>query len=101
MTKPEQTYVIFKHKLPVPDANNEAWIQLPKDAQILCVKTLQAFPDEVYLYVRQSRQQDQSEVRRFLVVPTGMEIDAAKKTYYIGTFTLDHDHYVFHLFELV
>lgn len=72
-------------------------LNLPYDAQVLSVQVQYGKPQMWILL-----DPDTSKVaRRFMSVPTGLEFEVNTNFKYIGTFLINNDSLVFHLFEVL
>ena len=78
-------------------AQNEITIEMPQQAEILCVQTQKEIPN-IWALVDPDLP---SEVRTFTVVKTGHLIENKGPMRYIGSFQLVNGNFVGHLFERV
>lgn len=70
-------------------------IALPKGSKPLCVQLQKGIPQ---LWIRIATDAGESEVRHFVIVPTGGSVNHTAR--YIGTFQLEGGELVFHVFEV-
>lgn len=101
-------------KFPIPIPTSPVFeMQIPKDADILCVQTQYDFAEKgpVAMLWALVETENQKATRKFLLVGTGWdigkEISIPERLYhpsaYVGTFQVDQPHatLVFHLFEVI
>jgi len=82
------------HKFPLPAGTWEYEIQMPRNADILCVQMQREMPC-IWAAVDDSARM---ESRRVVIVGTGWELPADMgRSEYVGTFQTDVD-YVWHVF---
>lgn len=84
---------IWKYDLKVNDITH---LYSPKDSEILCVQIQNGEP---CIWVKVNPEATK-ELRSFIIIGTGHEIDVIPKKY-IGTFQLYDGSFVGHLFELI
>lgn len=82
---------IYKYELRMDDT---ASIKMPEGAKILCVKTQNGNPCIWALVDTEV----QGEYRSFVIFGTGHDVENEGE--YIGTFLIDSDSLVFHVFEV-
>lgn len=82
---------IWKFGIPIEDS---FMIEMPRNAHVLTVATQQDGP-QMWAYVDPKAAR---ELRRFLLVGTGHDIDVGAGRY-IGTFQMQQGTLVFHVFE--
>lgn len=84
--------MIWKQEIPIEGSFS---LQLPRDAQILCVQTQEGKPCIWFSFEKP----EPREPRAFVLGTTGPEIDFDKRVYsYVGTFQLNGGKFIGHLF---
>lgn len=94
-TQIKTKYTIWKFKIP---AQNSFELKLPEYARILSIKTQRGTP-QLWVLVNPD---NKMVTRKFEVFGTGYPVsqDSFNGTF-IGTFFLDEDNLIFHVFELL
>lgn len=84
---------IFKYQIPIQD---EFHVAMPRKSRVLCVQVQDGIPC-IWAIVDSTNQLDK---KIFALRGTGHELDRGlDRSTYVGTFQLEDDSLVFHLFE--